>query len=159
MVNIIDYISETDDKDYIFIRGHLYLESLMSEIIKKSYVDNDAAFEIGKMFYNKVKLLKASGIIDDSIEKLLLEINKVRNKMAHDMNYHLTFDDFYRLVCFSCRAGVDYSDDSIEIEEDCKEYYFDDTNVGVTELVCNTFQKLVYDTGLFTDDEISNLLC
>lgn len=160
MLNIINYIGESDDRDYVFIRGHLYLEALMTEIIKKTYKDSDSALEIGKMFYNKIKLLKAIGIIDKDMENLLLEINKIRNKMAHNMEYRLSFDDLYNLIIVSYNAKVNYSDDNISEEYYCKRYYFDENEtIGVTELMSNTFHKMIIMTGIFTNEEIDEMLC
>jgi hypothetical protein len=157
-LNIIDYLGEDTNREMEFIRGHLYIENIMAELIKKVYHDSIAALEIGKMYYKKVKLLKAIGAISSELEALLLGINQVRNKMAHQLHYRITFEECFELFVLAHKAGVDFSDDRIYQDKDySREVYFSDAG-GISELMVNTFSELAYSKDLFSEDEILELL-
>ncbi|WMJ89437.1 hypothetical protein [Anaerocolumna sp. MB42-C2] len=160
-MNIIDYVSETySDREFIFIKGHLYLEGIMSELIKKLYPNPNSLNNIDNSFFKKVKLIRAVNGITDEMEKLLLEVNSIRNKMAHNLHYKLSFDDFFELVLLSVNAHIDYSDDGIfKDKEYSKKEYFENSNFGVQELMSNTFSKLVDNENMFSISEISSFLC
>ena len=84
---------------------------------------------------------------------MLEKINKVRNSIAHNLFYELTFNAVFDLVVFSSVAGVDYSDDTIfEDKETSEEWY--GVKGAVDELFINTFMFL-FDTNedIFPDGE------
>ena len=157
-LNISEYLGEYTNREMVFIRGHLYIENIMVELIKKVYHDSSAALEIGKMYYKKVKLLKAIGVISSKLEALLIGINQVWNKMAHKLHYRITFEECFELFVLAHEAGVDFSDDRIYQDKDySREVYFSDTG-GISELMVNTFSELAYFKDLFSEDEILELL-
>lgn len=158
-LNIIDYVMENHDNEFqIFIRGHIYIESLLSEIIKRSYENPEALSQLESMFYNKIKLLKAIDYISDEIETLLIRINRVRNKLAHRLQYSLGFDVAFELVNLAHEAGIDFSDNLIYSDKDySKENYH--TSGVINEVMSNTFAYLVFiSEELFSKGEISDLM-
>lgn len=157
-LNIIDYLGEDTNREMVFIRGHLYIENIMAELIKKVYHDSIAALEIGKMYHNKVKLLKAIGAISSELEALLIRINQIRNRMAHQLHYKITFEECFELFVLAHKAGIDFSDDQIYQDKDySREVYFSDAG-GISELMVNTFSGVAYSNDLFSEEEILELL-
>ena len=157
--NIIKFISEPTDENFqLFIRGHLYLEALLSEIIERSYRQPDALNDIASMFYRKVKLVRAVDRISKPEEELLLGINRLRNKLAHKLEFFLSFDDCFQLVLKAHTAGVDFSDDTIHQNRGLSEEYYGIYGV-VNEVMCNTFSHLIWkNEDIFSDDDISRFL-
>ena len=66
-----------------------------------------------KTFNNKIDLLFHNFLVSEKERDLLKVLNKERNKIAHNLDYTLTFDTLYDLVKLSDEAGVDYSDSTI----------------------------------------------
>ncbi|MPN20022.1 hypothetical protein SDC9_167398 [bioreactor metagenome] len=147
------------EESFLFIRGHLYLEALLGEIILRSYPEPQALNDISVMFYRKVKLVRAVGRLTTEMEDLLLSINTLRNKIAHKLDFGLDFDSVYELILKAHKADIDFSDDMIYLNKDesMKNYGID---LSITELMSNTFSELIYSNeDLFSQDDISRFLC
>ena len=157
--NIIKFISEPTDENFqLFIRGHLYLEALLSEIIERTYKEPKALTDLAAMFYRKVKLVRATGRISKTLENLLLEINKVRNKLAHKLEFTLSFNDAFQLALKAHAAGIDFSDDTIyQNKKHSKEWY--GIYGVVNEVMCNTFSHLIWENeDIFSKEDIGRFL-
>ena len=156
--NIIRFITETNDDNFQkFMRGHLYLEALLGEIIERSFSTPAALDRVAAMFFNKVKLVRALGRLDDREEELLLAVNAVRNKLAHKLEFSLTFETAFALLSKAQAAGVDFSDDGIFDHE------WAEKNYGVfgviSEVISNTFQHIVWQNeDLLSEQGIGELL-
>lgn len=157
--NIINFISEpSDDNFQLLIRGHLYLEALLSEILQRSCPNPDALDDVSSMFYRKVKIARALGRVSESVERVLLSINRARNKLAHSLDYELKFDAVFELVKEAHAAGIDFSDDTIHRDKALSEKHYGIYGV-VNEVVCNTFSQLIWDNeDVFDKDDISRFL-
>lgn len=157
--NIVSFISEPVDENFqLFIRGHLYLEAILNEIIDRSFAVPDAADELASMFYRKVKLVRSIGKITLEVESLLLTINEVRNKLAHKLDFTLTFDMAFTLVTKANEAGIDYSDDRIHQDRTASEQDYGIYGV-INEVICNTFSHLVWENeDIFTKDDVGRFL-
>ncbi|WLG16651.1 hypothetical protein QM225_005417 (plasmid) [Bacillus cereus] len=72
---------------YIFIRGHLYLESMMIQMIQKYFPCElkDTIFN----FAHKVELISAMGYISSELKRGILKVNRVRNNLAHNIDMQL----------------------------------------------------------------------
>lgn len=127
---------------YEFIRGHLYLEFALNIIIKHTFLNSDELSGIESTFYQKVKLLKSKGKINNALKSLLLEVNKIRNKLAHNISFELNFEIVYNLVKLAHIANIDFSDDSIHMD-----FRYSKENYGIEgviiELMANTFCELL----------------
>lgn len=44
-------------------------------------------------FAQKIDIIKATGLIIDESTDRLIQLNKIRNKYAHNLDYALTFED------------------------------------------------------------------
>jgi hypothetical protein len=157
--NIIAFIDEPRDESFqLLIRGHLYLEALLSEIIDRSYPEPDALDELASMFYRKVKLVRAVGRISSDVEDLLLSINSVRNKLAHKLEYELDFATVFALVTKAHQAGIDFSDDGIHLDKNQSEQHYGLYGV-IHEVICNTFSHLIWENeDIFSQEDVDRFL-
>ncbi len=157
--NIISYISESVDENFqLFIRGHLYLEALLSEILERSFAHPESMNDVATTFFGKVKLAHALGKITPEVEGLLLKINGVRNKLAHRLDYKLCFDTAFDLVTNAHRAGIDFSDDAIHEDRGQSERHYGIYGV-VNEVICNTFSHLIWhNEDLFSKEDVGRFL-
>lgn len=152
--NVINYFIGDDKICTSFIRGHLYIEKIMSEILIRAYKNPKALKEVSNTFFKKVKLLRAIDCIDEGMEKLLLEINSVRNKIAHNFEYDLKYEEIFELIKLAGNNLLNFSDDDIFKNFEYSKQNYEPEDLGVRELMANTFSKLLYDNErLFKDLE------
>jgi hypothetical protein len=157
--NIINFIDEqASEQLHLVLRGHLYIEYLLNEIINRS-VQNPKELESRRMsFFKKVRLLHALGKIDKPITDLLLSLNSVRNSFAHELYFQVSFDEAFKLVKVAAQAGVDFSDDSIHGDYDFSKECYGVWGI-LHEVISNTFAHLVWlNEDIFSSDEISAFL-
>lgn len=157
--NVVDFVMESASEElHIVLRGHLHIEALMDEIIRRSFVCPTALDDYRQSFFVKVKLLRALGLIDEKLEQVLLALNSLRNKVAHRLHFVVTFDDAFSLVKSAAGAGVDFSDDTIHFDRKLSEEWYGTIGV-LLEVFSNVFQELVWQNeALFTKGEISDFL-
>lgn len=94
ITNIIDFYNSYDENLIRYIKGHMFLEFAMNTIIVKALNVSTEK----KSFAEKIDLLFNKALISKNQKCLLKAINKQRNKIAHNLNYVLTFDTLYNLV-------------------------------------------------------------
>jgi len=87
------------------------------------------------------------------MEILLLEINKTRNKIAHNIDFELTFERIFELANLANSAKVDFSDSTI-----CCDYQLAKEYFGIENSIKEIFGNLFYDildqnSDLFPDEE------
>ena len=153
-LNIIDFYDKFDENLILFIKGHLFVENAMNVLLNKLNIKTN-----NKTFHNKITLLHKSKKISGQMKILLEKINNVRNKIAHNLYYELTFDEMFKLVNLSDKAEVIYSDDTIfENKELSKEWY--GVSGIINELFPNTFSCL-FETNedMFEEGEIYSYIC
>lgn len=151
-LSIIDFYEEFDDNLISFIKGHLFLENAINKVLGKIKLDTNETFA------NKINILFNNKRINKKTKVLLVEINRVRNKIAHNLYYELTFDTMFKLVKLSSEAGIDYSDDTIF---ENKRLSFEWYNVSgiILELFPNTFSHLFeINEELFPNNEIFDFI-
>ncbi|MEK4061895.1 MULTISPECIES: hypothetical protein [Paenibacillus] len=158
--NIITYASgEAYGEPFqAFIRGQLYIETLLSEIIVRSFKNPEALKNITNSFHNKVKIVRGVDRISAPMEDLLLQINSVRNKLAHKLEFNLVFNDAFELVEKAAEAKVDFSDENIYLDRNYSELNYGVTGV-VAELMSNTFSQILFENeDMFTHEDIGRFL-
>ncbi len=74
----------------IILKGHLYIENRLIELIKVKLVNPNAIKLNDLNFPTKINLANALGLIDNKKSKLLRNLNSFRNKLAHDLNFELS---------------------------------------------------------------------
>ncbi|MEC4840527.1 hypothetical protein R2360_13670 [Mycobacteroides chelonae] len=81
----------------VLLRGHLWLENALDDLITAE-VKNPTPLSMDRMrFASKVNLVEALGLLGQSESQTLREINKIRNRLAHDLHGEPTLDDLSRL--------------------------------------------------------------
>ncbi|MBS4204024.1 hypothetical protein [Lederbergia citrea] len=87
-----------DDPLQIVIRCHLIVESKLIKLIELS-LENKNELDVEKLnFPTKVNLAFALGCIEEKyLKPVLLNINSLRNKFAHNIKYELSENDVMKL--------------------------------------------------------------
>lgn len=152
--NIIDFYDEYDENLIRYIKGHLFLEYIMNTILEKSI--NTV---IEKLTFNdKIYLLYKNHLINKKEKDLLISINRLRNRIAHVLEFQFSFDELFNIVKASAECGVDYSDYTIYMNRKLsKEWY----GIGgiINELFPNLFCHLLYkNEKYFSDTEINKYM-
>ncbi|MCK4798639.1 MAG: hypothetical protein KAT05_14775 [Spirochaetes bacterium] len=157
--NIWELLENKPDKTFLLIiRGHLYIEYLLNEILQRTLKD-PRAINIDKLgFYKKVTLLRAIGTISKEMKVYLQSFNEIRNKYAHDLKFQPDYQVAYKLAKEAQKAGIYFKDDRIfGIGQDAKEYY----SIGAifSDVIINTFQELLSNNhNIFSQSEIKELM-
>lgn len=122
----------------------------MNTIIEKALMYNRCT--IKKMTFSaKIKTLFKNSLISEEEKKLLSNINKHRNKIAHDLNYNLTFDILFNLVLLSVKAKVDFSDHAIYEDKKLSEEWYGIGGI-INEIFPNIFFHLFFENKKFFQD-------
>ncbi|MGQ8823668.1 hypothetical protein ACUTUE_09875 [Bacillus sp. NA_146.1] len=81
---------------YVFIKGHLYLESLMIKMLEEhfSYPVKMHIFN----FVQKLEMIQGLGIIDSFDKNALSKINTLRNRLAHSVEMEINEDIVEELI-------------------------------------------------------------
>ena len=87
---------EVNDATSILLKGHLWIEELLLDLIKApldapEYIDN-----MGLSFFNKIQLAQAMNCL--SWPEPILELNVIRNKIAHHVRFTVDLSTIRRLV-------------------------------------------------------------
>ncbi|WJV19647.1 hypothetical protein QU593_03960 [Rossellomorea marisflavi] len=86
-----------NDKMYLILRGHLYIESELIKLIE-NYILYPEKLELKNMgFNNKCRMASSLGLIDDQMFEILILINRLRNKYAHNLEYNITKGEIDKL--------------------------------------------------------------
>ncbi len=83
------HLDSKSDLELILLKGHLILESMLDLTLERNDISGSANFS----FYRKVVAIEGLTVSDNIKSKLLLmplkEINKLRNKVAHEIHFKL----------------------------------------------------------------------
>lgn len=111
---LIDRMSVNDPLQAI-IRGHLILESRLIKIIELC-LKNKEEINVTKLrFPIKVELAYALGAIKDkSYKSILLNINTLRNKFAHDINKELKEEDVFNVYANNSHMKTLFKEENLE---------------------------------------------
>jgi len=82
----------------IILRGHLYIEHEIGEIIKLGLKKPDAFLKSKPSFLTKLNLATASGIIPEENKDVYSRLNTLRNNYAHQLDYKLEKEVFDKFV-------------------------------------------------------------
>ena len=86
-----------EDPLAVIIRGHLYVESVLTQLIEE-FLAEPSAIEVERLsFKTKVELALAVGAPIEELRTPLTELNRLRNKLAHDVGATITVQDEDRL--------------------------------------------------------------
>ncbi len=96
---IIEYavttkLREYNDIEMILLKGHLILEQVLNEIVSAHQLDSDRINLMNLMFGKTLELAMALDSNTLKAEyKHLKEINRIRNKVAHQLHFDNYHDD------------------------------------------------------------------
>lgn len=118
----LDHIMSLFDRPELaaFITGHLILESVLVQLIELKLTDADHINLFDLSFPNKVNMAKSRGLIGEKMGEFLLEMNSVRNRLAHRLGEPIEFDRMYSLAKVAHLGGVEFSDDTIHSDRSMK---------------------------------------
>lgn len=90
------FYRDTEGEDFlqIILRGHLYIEHEIVEIIKLHFKKSHIFLRDKPSFVTKLNLVCALDIIPEVNKGAYNQLNTIRNKYAHQLNYELKADSF-----------------------------------------------------------------
>lgn len=132
--HILELFSNTELGAYI--SGHLLIESVLVQLIELKMNDDDNFDPFDLSFPNKAGIAKRRGLIDESMEAFLLEMNRIRNRLAHRLGEPINFDLMFRLAKSAYEGGVDFSDDTIHTNRELSCQWY-----GVQGIIQEIFQN------------------
>jgi len=94
---IRENLEPLEDVELILLKGHLVIEQLITELLEGELKEPDRLKVINPMFAKKLEIYLAvagNSIISNGLEKILKELNSLRNKLAHDLKH----PEFNRLL-------------------------------------------------------------
>ena len=84
------HLRATDDIELILLKGHLVLEQVLNELLSFHIKSDKRLNSLNLMFAKKLELLIAledgGRFIESEIDQLK-EINRIRNKLAHKLDF------------------------------------------------------------------------
>lgn len=92
--SIWDHCDYDLEPELIVLRGHLVSEQYIERFIRLFLLKADRILQKGRLSYSqKLDLLESFGILDDDLIACHRELNKLRNRMAHRLEYAVTMKD------------------------------------------------------------------
>ena len=92
--SIWDHCNYELDPELIVLRGHLVSERYIERFIKIILLKGERILDKGRLSYvQKLQLMDSFGIIEDDLIACHRQLNKLRNKMAHELGYEITMED------------------------------------------------------------------
>lgn len=127
-----------------FITGHLIVESILVQLIDLKEERNNT---FKKNFPTKVKMCIDLGLITFEMGEYLKKVNKMRNKLAHNLGYSLSFEEVFSLCKDAHNAGVEFTDDTIHMNKELsKEWY------GTESIIQEIFQNTAIDLAFVMEE-------
>lgn len=95
--SFIDDLDDQNDKLYLILRGHLYIENELNKLLE-GFIPNSDILELYKeRFRTKAEIAFAFNLIDQNQCEMLLEFNEFRNKYAHRLKYNISHQEIMDL--------------------------------------------------------------
>jgi hypothetical protein len=87
-----------EDELGALIRGHLYIEAALIKLVEHA-LNVPGAFNVARLdFPRKVELAIALGVLEEFQKPALLQLNRLRNKFAHDVEATISPQDESELI-------------------------------------------------------------
>jgi hypothetical protein len=88
------YLRAIDTKDFLrlVITGHLYIEAVLIQLVKKRAPQHDGGLE-DLRFMPLVDRAIAAGLVQDTERETFNRLNRMRNKLAHRLGAIVTIGD------------------------------------------------------------------
>ena len=85
-------IFDTKELDSI-LKAHLFIERIIESLIEPKLTNPDAFLKNQVSFNLKVDLAYSLGVLSSKILSPIKGLNNIRNKYAHQLDYHVTADE------------------------------------------------------------------
>ena len=92
-----------------FIAGHLMIEFLLVKSVELK-MPSLSSFVESLNHQKLIQLAHGLGLLTDEIRESLTAINSMRNKLAHDISYKPTIQEYKNLVLLAQKAFSDMTD-------------------------------------------------
>lgn len=147
----IEHITSLFENEVLgaFLAGHLVLESVLVLMLETNPNDCDKGGYFDWSFYRKVNAAEARGLIHHGMACFLQEVNGIRNRLAHKLDTHISFDEAFFLAQKAAAGGVGFSDDTIHSDRVKSEEWYGIHGI-VQEVFHNASQDLLF---LLEEDE------
>ena len=97
-VDCFEELNCTENVMLVVVRGHLYCESALAEVLRK-HLQRPEEIQIDRLeFQAKVNLCSALGALALELKPGLTQLGKLRNKYVHQLDYKATENDQTDLV-------------------------------------------------------------
>ncbi|MCE2593775.1 hypothetical protein K6Y31_02980 [Motilimonas cestriensis] len=130
-----------------YLAGHLLLESVLVQLIELKLDDSEKINPFNISFPNKVNLALNRGLIWQSMADFLIEMNRIRNRLAHRLGEPITFDLVFGLAKVAHLAGVDFSDDTIYSDYQLSQQWY-----GIQGIIQEIFQNAAQDLSFIMEE-------
>lgn len=127
-----------------FITGHLIIESILVQLIDLKE-ERENTFK--KNFPTKIKMCIDLKLITPVMGEYLKKVNQLRNKLAHNLGYRLSFEEVFSLCKEASEAGIDFSDDTIHSDKETSEEWY-----GTEGIIQELFQNTAIDLGFVMEE-------
>lgn len=143
----IDHITSLFENSVLgaFVTGHLILESVLAQLIETRKKDGDID-PYSLSFHSKVKMALNRGLIFQSTAEFLIEVNKIRNNLAHRLGYEINFETVFELAKRAALGGIDFSDDTIHHDKELSEDWY-----GIEGTIQEIFQNAAQDLSFLVE--------
>lgn len=82
----------------LILKAHLYTENFLEKIILVTLARGDKIVDNGSFTYhNKLLICEAADVISDSLVSSLRNLNKLRNKFAHQLDMKISMADITKI--------------------------------------------------------------
>lgn len=145
MAHILNFYNDDDKNDLMYyVKGHLYIEYALNDIINKAFTNPKALSRIiTNSFANKISLLKAVGRISPQMDTFLTRFNKIRNSISHHIDYVLSYEEIIELGRCARKANVEFTDVNMYNALDGNRAHYEIHDV-IEELIGGTFYSLFH---------------
>lgn len=133
------YISQTEQEDILVLvlKGHLVIEALLVELIQLTE-NSDQPWRWN--FPNKVNKCIELNYLTAEMGAALLNLNDLRNDLAHILGNSITFDRVFELAQKVGNAGFDFSDETIYRDKQQSEKYY-----GIFGVLMDILNSIYFD--------------
>jgi hypothetical protein len=106
------HVRSASDVELLLLKGHLVLEQVLNDLLGSYFAGHASADQLGLTFSKKIDLVAAlhPGKSLATELKYLREINRIRNKLAHSLEFSDYHTDLKRWAC----SVVEYTPKTID---------------------------------------------
>ena len=145
--NLNHIIGEENPVLSIFLRGHLVIEAMIGQLLQtNNRVTHNRINKISCA--EKIDLVLTLNLISQPLHNFLKELNKLRNKFAHNLGYDLTENEVYTVIKLAGKVPeIEFTDDMHLL--DIKTLY--DWYINTAGVLLEMFKHVALDLGFLVE--------